>query len=103
MRVRDTLPLILRDDPFNNFMQLSDSLFDEVGCTSNISLRRLFALVHSCLVVINDIHEKDLMEKMKMDYQRTGEKTSFEFLLNKRVKAPRVGVANKRQKKMLKA
>jgi radical SAM superfamily enzyme YgiQ (UPF0313 family) len=102
-RFRDTLPLILRDDPFNNFMQLSDCLFDKVGCTSNISLRRLFVLLHSCLVVMHDIDEDHLLEMMKTDYQRTGEKFSFEFLLNKRDKIPRVGVANKRQQKMLKA
>ncbi len=102
-RIKDTLTLILGDNPFKKFMQLSDSLFDKVGCTSNISLRRLFVLVHSCLVAINDIDQNQLLEKMKTDYQRTGEKTSLEFLLNKHDKVPRIGVANKRQQTMLKA
>jgi len=101
-RFTNTLPLILSNNPFNRFMQLSDCLYCQVGCTWNISLRRLFVLLFSNLVVMEDIDENQLFAKMKTDYERTGEKSSFELLLNKKPKVSRTGVANKRQQKMLK-
>ena len=101
-RFNNTLPLILRDKPFNNFMQLSDCLYRTVGSTWNISLRRLFVLLFESLVFAEDIDEHQLFEKMRMDYERTGEKSSFELLLNNKNKVSRIGVANKRQQKMLK-
>jgi len=102
-RFNNTLPLILRDKPFNNFMQLSDCLYRTVGSTCNISLRRLFVLLFKSLVVMEDIDDDLLFEKMKIDYERTGEKSSFASLLNKENKVSRIGVANKRQHKMLEA
>ena len=102
-RFKNTLPLILSDNPFDNFMQLSDRLYQTVGSTWNISLRRLFVLLFESLVAMEDIEEDLLFEKMKIDYERTGEKSSFELLLNKENKVSRIGVANKRQQKMLKA
>jgi radical SAM superfamily enzyme YgiQ (UPF0313 family) len=101
-RFINTLPLILRDKPFNNFMQLSDCLYRTVGSTWNISLRRLFVLLFKSLVVMENVDEDLLFGKMKIDYERTGEKSSFELLLNKETKVSRIGVANKRQQKMLK-
>jgi len=101
-RFKNTLPLILSDRPFDNFMQLSDRLYQTVGSTWNISMRRLFVLLFENLVINKDTDEGLLFEKMKTDYERTGEKSSFESLLNKENKVSRIGVANKRQQKMLK-
>jgi len=102
-RFKNTLPLILRDKPFDNFMQLSDCLYRTVGSTCNISLRRLFALLFKSLAAMEDVGEQLLFEQMKIDYEHTGEKSSFKSLLNKENKVSRIGVANKRQHKMLKA
>jgi hypothetical protein len=102
-RFKNTLPLILRENPFNNFMQLSNSLYQTAGCTWNISLRRLFVLLFNSLAVVEDIDEDLLLEKMKIDYEQTGDKSSFESLLNKGNTVSRAGVANKRQQKMLEA
>jgi hypothetical protein len=82
-------------------MQLSDCLYRTVGSTWNISLRRLFVLLFKSLVVMENVDEDLLFEKMKADYERTGEKSLFELLLNKETKVSRIGVANKRQQKML--
>ena len=101
-RFNNTLPLILRDKPFNNFMQLSDCLYRTVGSTCNISLWRLFVLLFKSLIVMDNIYNDLLFEKMKTDYERTDEKSSFESLLNNDNKVSRIGVANKRQQKMLK-
>ena len=102
-RFNNTLPLILRDEPFNNFMQLSDCLYQTVGSTWNISLRRLFVLLFERLNKMEAIDESLLLETMKADYERTGEKSSFELLLSKKNKVARIGTANKRQQQMLKA
>ncbi|MGB5676350.1 MAG: DUF4080 domain-containing protein [Gammaproteobacteria bacterium] len=102
-RFKNTLPLILGNNPFENFMRLSDRLYQKAGCTWNISLRRLFVLLFQSLVAVEDIEEDRLFEKMKTDYARTGEKSSFELLLNNENRLSRVGVANKRQQNMLKA
>jgi hypothetical protein len=102
-RFKNTLPLILRDDPFNNFLQLSDSLYQTIGSTWNVSLRRLFTSLFRCLASIENIDNNRLFEIMKTDYERTGEKSSFDSLLNKENKVSRIGVANKRQQKMLEA
>ena len=98
-RFKNTLPLILNDSPFDSFMQLSDSLYQAVGSTWKISLQRLFILIFEILKTSGD--DSVLFEAMKIDYSRTGEKASFELLMNKKNKIIRTGVANKRQKKML--
>ena len=102
-RFKNTLPLILRESPFDNFMQLSDCLYQTVGSTWNISLRRLFILLFNSLVVVEDIDGDLLLENMKTDYDRSGEKSPFESLINRENAVSRIGVANKRQQKMLEA
>lgn len=101
-RFQNTLPLILGDEPFNNFMRLSDSLYQAVGSTWNISLRRLYILLFESLSDMDAIDQSLLLESMKVDYERTGEKSSFELLLKNKNKVTRIGTANKRQQQMLK-
>jgi len=100
-RFKNTLPLILNDSPFDGFMQLSDSLYQAVGSTWKISLQRLFVLIFEILKSSDDIDESVLFETMQSDYSRTGEKASFKLLLSKKSKVTRIGIANKRQQKML--
>ena len=100
-RFKNTLPLILGDSPFDGFMQLSDSLFGEVGSTWKISLQRLFVLIFQVLKSRGDIDTPVLVVMMEGDYNRTGEKSSFDLLINKKNKVSKVGVANKRQQKVL--
>lgn len=100
-RFKNTLPVILGDSPFDGFMQLSDSLYQTVGSTWKISLKRLFVLIFESLKTRGDITESSLFEVMQADYNRTSEKTAFEALINKKEKVTRIGIANKRQQKML--
>ncbi|MCG6937251.1 MAG: DUF4080 domain-containing protein [Gammaproteobacteria bacterium] len=100
-RFKNTLPLILGEAPFANFMQLSDELYRAAGSTWQISLQRLFVLVFECMKTRDDIKHDALLEKIQADYSRTGEKASFEALINRANKVTRIGVANKRQQKML--
>ena len=100
-RFKNTLPLILKDASFENFMRLSDGLYQAAGSTWKISLQRLFVLIFKILKASDDIDESVLFETMQIDYKRTGEKASFECLINNKNKVTRIGVANKRQQKVL--
>lgn len=100
-RFKNTLPLILNDSPFDGFMQLSDCLYQTVGSTWKISLQRLFVLIFESLKTRDNIDESVLFDQMKLDYECTSEKASFDTLLNKKNKVNRIGIANKRQQKML--
>ena len=101
-RFKDTLPLILKDSPFDYFMLLSEGLYQAAGSTWKISLQRLFILLFENINSRSDIDELMLFETMSADYQCTAEKASFELLINQKNKVTRMGVANKRQQKMLK-
>ncbi len=100
-RFKNTLPLVLSDSAFEYFMQLSSDLYHAAGSTWKISLQRLFVLIFESLKARGDIDEPVLFETMERDYSRTGEKASFELLINKKAKVTRIGVANKRQQKQL--
>jgi radical SAM superfamily enzyme YgiQ (UPF0313 family) len=100
-RFKNTLPLILKNSAFDCFMKLSDDLYQTVGSTWKISLKRLFVLLYENLTSRDDIDEFLLFEKMKADYSCTGERAVFESLINRKNKISRTGVANKRQQQML--
>jgi len=100
-RFKYTLPLILNDSPFENFMQLSDALYESVGTTWKIALQRLFVLIFEVLKTDDETGDAELFASMQKDYDRTGEKASLALLLNKKSRVRRIGVANKRQRKVL--
>jgi len=100
-RFKSTLPLILGDSAFAQFMQLSDSLYIAAGSTWKISQQRLYVLIFEILSGWKGVDEAVLFAAMKQDYVKTGEKAAFEKLMNRKGKVSRIGVANKRQKKVL--
>jgi hypothetical protein len=100
-RFKNTLPVILNNFPFDNFMQLSDRLYQTAGSTWKISMQRLFVMIYEILKFKTDIDESVLFESMQKDFNRTNEKASFELLINRKNKVSRIGVANKRQRQML--
>lgn len=100
-RFRNTLPLVLGDKPFDNFMQLSDSLYQTVGSTWKISLKRQFILLFELLSDVDHIDNSALAIAMQKDYERSGEKAAFKSLIEQTEKVVRIGVANKRQQQML--
>jgi radical SAM superfamily enzyme YgiQ (UPF0313 family) len=100
-RFKNTIPLILGETPFENFMQLSDSLYKTVGSTWKISLQRLFVLSYEVLKSRAGLDESLLFERMQQDYDRSGEKADFETLINRKSKKARIGIANRRQQQML--
>jgi len=100
-RFKNTLPLILNDMPFDNFLRLSDAVYKSSGSTWKISLKRLFVLLFEYLNTGDDSDDSIIFDKLQMDYRRTKEKASFESLINSKEKVARIGIANKRQQQML--
>ena len=82
-------------------MRLSDDVYQTVGSTWKISLKRLFVLLFQSLKKRADIDESLLYEMMQLDFQRSGEKSSFELLIKGNNKVTKIGTANKRQQQML--
>ena len=79
-RFPQTLPLLLDEQPFENFMRLSDWLYDETAQTDRIQLPRLFMLLHhgACEHLG---YEKSRMERALLDdFQRSPLKGKPGFL-----------------------
>ena len=100
-RFRNTLPIILGASAFNNFMSLSNSLYQREGATWKISQKRLFALLFSILTEEMRLAEQEVLSALKKDYENSGEKASFEKVIIPRVKELKTGIANKRQSKQI--
>ena len=100
-RFKHTLPLILKQTAFDNFIALSINIYQATGATWKISLKRLFVLLFDCLKDRDDIEENTLLESLKMDYLRSNEKASFDSLFKRDNDVVRIGTANKRQQQML--
>jgi len=97
-RFSHTLPLILADKPFNNFLRLTDLLHVVAGSSWKIALKRLFELLFTVLTE-NFLLEKECVKQaLALDYDRTGLKglPSYEQK-NVTPKKNKQGIANKRQ------
>ncbi len=69
-RFEHTTPVILGEQPFANFMQLSDWLFENTAQTHQIALPRLFKLLYD--------FNSELMQPLQQDFIKTGIKSSFQ-------------------------
>ncbi|MCK5725636.1 MAG: DUF4080 domain-containing protein [Thiotrichaceae bacterium] len=99
-RFPTTLPLILGDQAFMNFMQFSDGLFQRAGSTWKIALRRLFELVYQVMKEQNPSHQAVLKLALIEDYQLSGQSGLPHFMQkqsNTSQKTSKKGKANKRQ------
>lgn len=98
-RFINTLPLILGEQPFKQFMALSDKLYELAGQSHKIALKRLFEMVYVVMTETLGLDSDRAKEQLKLDYARAEIKgvPDYEKLpsLSKKSKA---GVANKRQK-----
>ncbi len=98
-RFKNTLPMILGSSPFDNFMQLSHSLYQREGTTWKISQRRLFVLLLSILTEEMNLAGEEVVTRLSMDYENSGENGSFTTLIAAQEKTEKTGIANKRQSK----
>lgn len=100
-RFRETLPVILDDDPFQRFLLLSDKLYDRAGSTWKISLKRIFELLYSTMIEDLGVNPKITKQSLLLDYQRAGQKSALELGGPSAEIIPRTGRANKRQQQHL--
>jgi len=100
-RFHETLPLILRDDPFHRFLQLSDQLYSLAGSTWKISLKRIFELLFTVLTESMGVEPDIAKQALARDYRHSGQKGHLEFYSRQFEVVGRTGVANKRQRKHL--
>ncbi len=97
-RFTNTLPLILAEQPFENFMQLSDALHQLAGSSWKIALKRLFELIYTILTEQIFLSEETVKQALALDYSRAKLKGVPAYELDSPAqKQKKQGVANKRQ------
>ena len=79
-RFRRTLPLVLGDLPFLNFMRFSDWLYETTRRTHEIALERLFEAVFRYLVEQGGVDREVAIEAVLADYQASGAKGRLAFM-----------------------
>ncbi len=98
-RFKQTVPHIFAQDPFKNFMTLSDWLYQTTQQTHRINLDRLFGLLHQWnnLTGLIDpiVFEKQLMD----DFSRSGIKGLPQWIKDKPRQASSKTEGNRRQKR----
>ncbi len=75
-----TLPLLLGDKPFVNFMLLSDWLFETTTQTHRISLPKLFGLLHDHLLQVRNVETTLAHDALVSDFAHSGMKGRPVFL-----------------------
>lgn len=80
-RFRDTLPLLLDSEPFEQFLRISDALFGRTQQTHKIALIKLFDLV--AVIAVDDLglDPEPIKAALESDFQRSGLKSLPQFLL----------------------
>lgn len=76
-RFSHSLPMLLSETPFANFMTLSKTIFELCGQTHKISLLRLIDLVSQAFDKIHQDPEQSgqLAELLRLDFQQSGLKS----------------------------
>jgi len=97
-RFGNTLPQILGQRPFENFLELSDCLYELAGSSWKISLRRLFSLLFIALTEQLQLRPDLVRRSLLADYKRSGQKGFLDLDSPRLEIVPRSGVANKRQR-----
>ena len=97
-RFKHTLPLILADDPFARFLQLSDCIYELAKSTWKISLRRLFALLYTAMTQNVKIPPDRARAALQADFRLSGQKGVMDFDSPPGSDFATSGVANKRQR-----
>lgn len=97
-RFSHTLPLILADQPFQRFMQLSEQLYQRAGSSWKIALKRQFELIFDILTEHFEQDITSVKSALAVDYERSQVKglPAYEAL-TQLPKQKRTGTANKRQ------
>ncbi|HED33283.1 MAG TPA: DUF4080 domain-containing protein [Gammaproteobacteria bacterium] len=96
-RFSHTKQIILADNPFYNFLSLSDWIFKQTGQTHKIALPRLFSLLHKGLVEALEIETDTVNEALLKDFDISGIKGQPKFLQVMPIKSLKKTQASQRQ------
>jgi len=79
-RFSHTLPLLLNEHPFNNFMSLSDWIFQQGKQTHKIALPRLFELLYFGMLTLPNVDSQALQQQIMKDFDASPIKGRAKFL-----------------------
>lgn len=79
-RFSSSIPYLLAEQPFENFLKLTDWLYETTGQTHKINLKRLYELVALACEELFPDHHEPLVIAMETDYLRSKLKGSFKRL-----------------------
>lgn len=97
-RFANTLPLLLAQRPFANFLELSDYLYHTAGRSWKISLRKLFALLFLAATGQLKLRPEQVRQALDADFKLSGQKGVIDFDSPKLEVVSSAGIANKRQR-----
>ena len=100
-RFPNSLPLMLADQPFARFLQISDAIYALTDSTWQIALKRLFELLLTVMTETLLIPYSEAIATLESDFSRTAEKSKPAFLLDTSINQKTTGKANKRQRQIL--
>ncbi|MBF0266299.1 MAG: DUF4080 domain-containing protein [Gammaproteobacteria bacterium] len=75
-----SLPLLIDNDPFHHFYQISHWIYRTTGLTHKFSLKRLFDLLYSANQNLRLAHRESLFKALAHDYQNTALKGRPDFM-----------------------
>lgn len=79
-RFKHSLAYILADHPFDDFMAITEWLFNETGQTHKINLKRLFELISQAVESLFPEKHQIVLAKIELDYGAAGLKGIFNTL-----------------------
>ncbi|PKF63533.1 B12-binding domain-containing radical SAM protein [Psychromonas sp. psych-6C06] len=79
-RFKHSLPHILSSSPFDDFMAISNWLFDKTDQTHKINLKRLYELMSQAVEALFPEKHALIIEKIKLDYASSRLKGHFDTL-----------------------
>jgi radical SAM superfamily enzyme YgiQ (UPF0313 family) len=103
-RFKYTLPHILSDEPFDDFMAITEWIFNKTGQIHKINLKKLFELISQAVEALYPEKHALMIEKIEQDYEAAKLKSLFSSLSLYAVPKTTVAVKNKslqRQKRHL--
>ena len=79
-RFKCSLPHILSDEPFDDFMAITEWIFNKTGQTHKISLKKLYQLISQSVEALFPEKHQLFIEKIEVDYAASKLKSHFQSL-----------------------
>lgn len=79
-RFKYSLPHILSDEPFDDFMAITEWIFNKTGQIHKINLKKLFELISQAVEALFPEKHEGVLEKIEQDYEAAKLKSLFSSL-----------------------